>query len=263
MNTYEERQEARRERYLKRAERARAESREGWQRAREMSEVIPFGQPIHVGHHSEKGDRAYRARIRATSEKAFRLDEKADYYDQKAESVGKGGISSDDPDAIEKLRKKVESLKAYQEHMKSANRAIRMKDTAKGNVKLAEMGFTEEDIAKLREPVYGRIGFPSYEITNNGANIRRIEARIKELEQRTEMEPEHITTDLYELKVEDNRVQFIFDGKPDEDVRNILKSNAFKWSPSRGAWVRQASGNGLYAARQVRRQLDGMGGKET
>ena len=138
-----------------------------------------------------------------------------------------------------------------------------MKDTAKGNAKLAEMGFTEEDIAKLREPVYGRIGFPSYEITNNGANIRRIEARIKELEQRAEMEPEHITTDLYELKVEDNRVQFIFDGKPDEDVRNILKSNAFKWSPSRGAWVRQASGNGLYAARQVRRQLDGMGGKET
>ena len=254
MNTYEERQEARRERYLKRAERARAESREGWQRAREMSEVIPFGQPIHVGHHSEKGDRAYRARIRATSDKAFRVDEKADYYEQKAESVGKGGISSDDPDAIEKLRKKVESLKAYQEHIKSANRAIRMKDTAKGNAKLAEMGFTEEDIAKLREPVYGCIGFPSYEITNNGANIRRIE----ELEERSAREPEHIVTDLYELKVEDNRVQFIFNGKPDEDVRSILKQNAFKWSPSRGAWVRQASGNGLFAARQVRRQLDKM-----
>ena len=74
MNSYEERQEARRQRYLERAEKARAESREGLQRAREMSEVIPLGQPVHVGHYSEKGDRAYRARIRATSEKAFRLD---------------------------------------------------------------------------------------------------------------------------------------------------------------------------------------------
>lgn len=63
MNSYEERQEARRERYLERAEKARAESSEGWQRVREMSDAIPFGQPIHVGHHSEKGDRAYRARI--------------------------------------------------------------------------------------------------------------------------------------------------------------------------------------------------------
>lgn len=258
MNSYEERQEARRERYLERAERARTESRKGLQQAREMSEVIPLGQPVHVGHYSEKRDRAYRARIRATSEKAFRLDEKADYYEQKAASVGKGGISSDDPDAIKKLKKEVEQLKEKQEHMKSANRAIRMKDTAKGDAKLAEMGYTTEDIAKLREPVYGRIGIPAYMITNNGANIRRIEARIKELEQRAEREPEHIVTDLYELKVEDNRVQFIFDGKPDEDVRSILKRNAFKWSPSRGAWVRQASGNGLYAARQVRRQLDEM-----
>lgn len=37
MNSYEERQEARRERYLERAERARTESREGWQRAKEMT----------------------------------------------------------------------------------------------------------------------------------------------------------------------------------------------------------------------------------
>ena len=258
MNSYEERQEERRERYLKRAEKARAESREGLQRAREMSEVIPFGQPIHVGHHSEKGDRAFRARIRATSEKAFRLDEKADYYEQKAARVGTGGISSDDPDAIEKLKKEAERLKVKQERMKAANRTIRLKDTAKGDAKLKEMGYTTEDIEALRTPQYGRIGFPAWQISNNGANIRRIEARIKELEERSAREPEHIVTDLYELKVEDNRVQFIFDGKPDEEVRNILKHHAFKWSPSRGAWVRQASGNGLYAARQVRRQLDEM-----
>ena len=258
MNSYEERQEARRQRYLERAEKARTESREGWQRAREMSEIIPLGQPVHVGHYSEKRDRAYRARIRATSEKAFRLDEKADYYEQKAASVGTGGISSDDPDAIEKLKKEAERLKVKQERMKAANRAIRLKDMAKGDAKLKEMGYTTEDIKALRTPQYGRIGFPAWQISNNGANIRRIEGRIKELEARAARESEHIVTDSYELKVADNRVQFIFDGKPDENVRSILKYHAFKWSPSRGAWVRQASGNGLYAARQVRRQLDEM-----
>jgi hypothetical protein len=262
MNSYEERQEARRERYLERAEKARAESSEGWRQVREMSDAIPFGQPIHVGHHSEKGDRAYRARIEKTSEKAFRLNEKADYYEQKAASVGTGGISSDDPEAIEKLKKDAERLKVKQERMKAANRAIRMKDTAKGDAKLKEMGYTTEDIEALRTPKYGRIGFPAWQISNNGANIRRIEGRIKELEERATREPEHIVTDLYELKVEDNRVQFIFDGKPDEEVRNILKYHAFKWSPSRGAWVRQASGNGLFAARQAKRKLDELNAKE-
>ena len=256
MNHYEERQKVRRERYLELAEKARTESSEGWRRVWELIEVIPFGQPIHVGHHSEKGDRAYRVRIEKTSEKAFRLNEKAEYYEQKAASVGTGGISSDDPDAIKKLKKEVGHLKDKQERMKAANRAIRMKDTAKGDAKLKEMGYTTEDIATLRTPKYGRIGFPAWQISNNGANIRRIEARIKELGQRTAREPEHIVTDLYELKVEDNRVQFIFDGKPDEDVRSILKYHAFKWSPSRGAWVRQASGNGLFAAQQARKKLD-------
>ena len=261
MNSYEERQEARRERYLELAEKARSESSKSRQQAREMSEVIPLGQPVHVGHYSEKRDRAYRARIRATSEKAFRLDEKADYYEQKAASVGKGGISSDDPDAIEKLKEELARLKKKQEYMKETNRAIRLKDTAKGDAKLTAMGYRAEIIAKMRKPDYGRIGIPTYMITNNGANIRRIEARIKELEARAAREPEHIVTDLYELKVEDNRVQFIFDGKPDEEVRNILKYHAFKWSPSRGAWVRQASGNGLFAAQQVKRKLDEMGGE--
>ena len=258
MNSYEERQEARRERYLERAEKARTESNKSWQQAKKMGEAIPFGQPIHVGHYSEKSDRAYRGRIESKSRKAFALDEKADYYEQKAASVGTGGISSDDPDAIEKLKKEVAVLKQRQDLMKATNRAIRMKDTAKGDAKLAEFGYTPQDIAKLREPQYGRIGIPAWRISNNGANIRRIEARIKDLEQRAELEPVHITTALYELKVEDNRVQFIFDGKPDEEIRNILKFHAFKWSPSRGAWVRQASGNGLYAAKEVRRKLDGM-----
>ncbi|MCY1286291.1 hypothetical protein D9M70_352600 [compost metagenome] len=48
---------------------------------------------------------------------------------------------------------------------------------------------------------------------------------------------------------------FIFPGKPDEQTRTLLKSQAFKWSPSRGAWVRQLNNAGRWAAKQVRETL--------
>lgn len=149
----------------------------------------------------------------------------------------------------------------YDEIIRKLWKAIRLKDTEKGNAKLREQGFTDEQIAKLREPDFcGRVGYPSYELQNNNANIHRIENRIKDLQRRQEMETkcEAVTTDLYEYKVEDHRCQFVFDGKPEEEVRRILKNNSFKWSPSRGAWVRQASANGMYAARRVQKELDAL-----
>ena len=259
MNEYEEKQEARRQYYLDKAEQARSESDSRWKRAREMGKAIPLGQPILVGHHSEKSDRAYRNRMNGHYDKAMELSRKAEYYEQKADSVGKGGISSDDPDAIQKLTEKLEGLKAVQEKMKAANRAIRMKDTEKGNAKLREQGYSDKEIEELRKPDFcGRIGYPDYALSNNNANIHRIEGRIKELQQRREREATSkvIKNDLYEYKIADNRHWFIFDGKPEEGVRAILKANAFKWSPSRGAWVRQASVSGQYAAERVKKELE-------
>jgi hypothetical protein len=53
----------------------------------------------------------------------------------------------------------------------------------------------------------------------------------------------------------DYEVKFKLKGATEEEVRTILKSNGFKWSPSRGAWVRQATGNGQYGARRAMEQL--------
>lgn len=46
MNSYEEKQEVRRERYRELAAAARAESRERNRKAHSMAEAIPFGQPM-------------------------------------------------------------------------------------------------------------------------------------------------------------------------------------------------------------------------
>ena len=173
----------------------------------------------------------------------------------KIRSVGTGGISSDDPNALEKLREKVESLKKHQELMKAANAAIRLKNTAEGDRRLSELGYTREEIKQLREPDYcGRVGYPAYELTNNNANIRRYEARIAEMEKRqTEEAPEGWTFEGGEVVINTdlNRVQIFFEGKPDEDMRAKLKGRGFRWAPSQKAWQRQYTKNALYDAKQV------------
>lgn len=173
----------------------------------------------------------------------------------KIRGVGTGGISSDDPQAVEKLEARLAALEKNQEMMKAANAAIRMKDPAKGDTKLAELGYTPEDIAKLREPDFcGRIGYPAYELQNNNANIRRIRGRIAELKKRTESTPRAGEFDGGRVVVNttENRLQVIFDGKPDADVRTELKGEGFRWAPSQGAWQRQLTDNAMRAARRLK-----------
>ena len=52
------------------------------------------------------------------------------------------------------------------------------------------------------------------------------------------------------------RLQFIFDGKPEAEVRDILKQFGFKWAPSQNAWQRQLTGNAKYAKISVIDKLD-------
>ena len=181
----------------------------------------------------------------------------------KIESIlnGKGIIKSDDERAVEKLEEKLEDMKTLQEQMKAANRALRLKDKEAGDDALREMGYSEEDIKKLREPDFcGRIGYPDYELSNNNANIHRVEERIKGLKavkERGSSEQEYKTFKVVE-NTEAMRYQIIFDGKPEPEVRELLKSNGFKWAPSQGAWQRQITANGRYALGKVVEKLKEM-----
>lgn len=174
----------------------------------------------------------------------------------KIKGTGTGGISGDDPDALEKLRAKRDKLVKHQELMKAANAAIRLKDTEEGDRRLAELGFDAQEIAGLRKPDWcGRVGYPAFELSNNNANICRIEGRIKELEKRaSEPAPEGWKFDGGEVVInqEVNRVQIIFDGKPDPDVRSELKSEGFRWAPSQGAWQRQLTDNAMRAVKRLK-----------
>lgn len=174
---------------------------------------------------------------------------------------GKEIIKSSDERAIEKLEEKLEDMKNLQEQMKMANKAIRLKDVEAGNDLLREMGYSEEDIKQLREPDFcGRLGYPDYQLSNNNANIHRVEDRLKRLKavkERGSSDQEYKTFKVVE-NTEAMRYQIIFDGKPEAEVRTLLKSNGFKWAPSQGAWQRQITSNGKWALDRVVEYLKEM-----
>ena len=47
------------------------------------------------------------------------------------------------------------------------------------------------------------------------------------------------------------RLQLVFEGKPDEATRTILKSNGFRWAPSCSAWQRLLNDNAEHALRRM------------
>lgn len=226
--------------------------------ARTMAQAIPFGQPILIGHHSEQRDRRFRTRIGDKMRKGIEAVRKAEELEQRAASVGSGGISSDDPAAVKKLREELAGLESLQERMKAANRCVRRGDRAG----LAALGFGEEQIGDLFKPDFaGRLGFPDYRITNNGANMRRIKQRIEQLERRAQtpgIEP--IIGDGWTIceDVEENRVIVRFDEKPSREILSALRQNGFKWSPTRGAHVRMRSNGALYAAKRAAGRIVGF-----
>ncbi|BCZ85766.1 hypothetical protein PTKU64_94410 (plasmid) [Paraburkholderia terrae] len=260
MNKYEAKQQARRARIEASAERARSASSMHYIRARTMVSAIPFGQPILVGHHSEGRDRRYRARVHATFGKAFALHDQAAELDRRAAAVGTGGISSDDPEALDKLRAKLADMEERHERMKRTNSLIRRDDRAG----LERMGYSADAIDKLFQPDWrGRPGFASYELTNSSANIRRVRERIAALEkmaERTDREEEGQGY-TYREDIEDNRAVFVFDAKPEKAVRDLMKRNAFVFSPTRSpagksAYVRKLTPNAIATAKWLRPRLD-------
>lgn len=260
MNDYEKKQQARRERLEAAAASTVAASNAACAQARRMADAIPGGQPILVGHHSEGRDRRYRAKIGTKMDQAVALSRKAEELARRAESVGTGGISSDDPDAVTKLQQQLADAQSSQAAMKAVNAAIRKhRDDKPAQLQaLQGLGWSAERAEKMLEPDFaGRVGFPAFALSNNNANIKRIEQRIAELQALRDRADKEEAGDGYTYREDtaENRVMFIFEGKPDPTVRDMLKREAFKWSPSREAWVRQLTPNAIAAAARLRRQL--------
>ena len=172
----------------------------------------------------------------------------------KIRSTGMGGISADDPAAVSKLESKLAKLEKAQETMKAVNAYYRKHKTLDGCPAISP-----EQAEKLKSEMASQWHiedkpYPTWALSNNNAEIRRVKERIASLTKQKEMG--YVGWEFDGGKVEantaDNRLQIFFDGKPDPDTRADLKGNGFKWAPSAGAWQRQLNDNAIYAADRIK-----------
>ena len=171
----------------------------------------------------------------------------------KIRGTGKGGISSDNPEAVQKLKLKLEGLERDQESMKAVNAYYRKHKTLEGCPGLDPVQIEKLKASMARDWHPEPKPYPSFRLTNNNAMIRQTKKRIEELSQRAETEYEGWTFDggRVEMNRAANRLQIIFDEKPDADTRTALKNEGFRWSPKEGAWQRQLNDNAIRAANRL------------
>jgi hypothetical protein len=250
---YSQRQEDRAERYERRAEAAEAESNAAYDQSHKIIGAIPMGQPILIGHHSEKRHRRDLDRADHLMQKCAEASEKASYYKNKAESArSNSAISSDDPEAVQKLQAKLEKLTASQATMKAVNAWYRKHKTLDGCPDLSPAVRQEIECSWSRGWYVG-VPFPPYALSNNNAEISRIKKRLTQLRQIDEMEHIEIVFNggIIQTNEDVNRVQIFFDEKPDEATRSKLKSNGFRWSPSECAWQTQRTPQAIRRAKHL------------
>ena len=223
---YEERKQMKKERYEELADKARKRSKEQSEKHNRIANIIPMGQPILIDHYSANRHRNDIKKMDKAIEKSIEEDKKADYYESKVANIDNNAvISSDDPQAIQKLENKLKALEDYKAKVKARPHK-------------------------------------TWELQNLNQQMKSVKDRIQQLKDLDELDFEDITFDGGKVvhNKEINRIQILFDNIPDEETRNLLKSRGFKWSRYEKAWQRLLNKNGIYAANYVIEKIENKGG---
>lgn len=208
MSLYEEKKQARKARLE-----ARIARLDAFAKGKDLSlygeekSGIPMGQPILVGHHSEKRHRKHLERIERLVRAGYDASAKADRLRERLANEYTG-IQVDNPDAKQLILDKIKGL---------------------------------EDLIKSTKDSGN---YSSWQITNRQAEIRRLKKRLIELDriEESRFEPFYVGLILVELK--DGQIQVEFQGRPSDEMISKLKSSplALKWSRYSKRWVRKHTG---------------------
>lgn len=174
--------------------------------------------------------------------------------------MNNNAIRTEDENAAEKLAAKIETITKLQGLMKDANKIVKgnFLDSVKVQKLVVLLNITEGKAQELLQPDYcGRVGFASFELTNNNANIRRLKERLQHVQKLNATEvSERMVGDIKIVEnTAENRVQMFFDGKPEYEVRAKLKSAGFRWAPSNGCWQAYYNNRSKYMAEEIAKGL--------
>lgn len=219
---YEERRQARIDRLNGAAYKAASESNAASKRSHDLVKDIPLGQPNIHGALTGVMNKSRNA-----ADKSVEMSEKADYYSERAEAAENNhAISSDDPQALAKLQKKLEALEAEREKVKAFNKQAKKDGT---------------------EP------YPWYTLPYLSKDIKRIKDRIASLQKIDEMKAEIISFEGGEIEVDvvENRVKITFDERATEEIVEKLQENGFRWAYMSKCWQRLRTISALNAAKRI------------
>lgn len=173
-----------------------------------------------------------------------------------------GIIRSSDANAVTLLQEKLDTLKQEQEKMKKVNAYYRKHKTLDGCPVL-----TDEEIEKLKVEMksswhYQDKPYLSWQLSNNNQNIHSVEERLQRLKAEKERNSSAYDSDYFKVveNTEIMRLQLFFDGKPEAEVRELVKHNGFKWSPKNGCWQRQLTNNARYSVKCLIKELSKLAG---
>lgn len=236
---YEKKVNARLERWQKAAQRAAAASEAAYSGAKRIGDMIPLGQPILIGHHSESRARRDAERIRNGYQKGYALYKQSqDLKARAAAAADNSAIYADNPSALSLIQTEIDELELTIEKMKAVNKWIRSK--GKNTKALDDVGLTPVQ-AKDSLGVYQSEGcFPSYALSNRGANLRRLKERLKDVEAKQAIpnSQQRIGDVVIYQNADIMRTQIEFGGKPLDSIIKELKASGFRWSPDEKRWQR-------------------------
>jgi hypothetical protein len=158
--------------------------------------------------------------------------------------------------------------KVNHEAMKAANVIVKKhkgQQTALPEL-IEKTGWSDAICRKLLRPDYcGRVGFAGFSLTNNLAQIKRLEARVKELQAKNQLRQQQEENGVNDCTINgariqsdatDDRLKIHFEGKPAANVIVALKRSGFRWSPFLKCWCRKLTRNAqLDAARICKTEL--------
>lgn len=233
----------------------RAERREDWaakreasadaasERAHTLGAAIPFGQPILVGHHSERRDRNYRARIGAAMTRSVEDARAAERHSDRARGIARQlatSVFSDDEDAIERLRERIASREERRDRVRAFNASCRKGAPDRSLLTEKECDDLDSTSRTASYMLTKGGGFPRYVLTNLGAAIRKDKERMAEIERRAERSAEAEANGGITVSYSGDYCTVTFAEKPERSVLDALKASGFRWSG--GSWHGRADG---------------------
>lgn len=241
-NDRESRRERRIARLMRYAAKADLEAAEYDARSHAIGEHIPFGQPILVGHHSERRHRATIKRQHRLWDKWHESYTKAKELRAKAEACKRNNaIYSDDENARLKIESKIRELEARRDMVKADRKAERNRQRD---------GMPPSD---------ARFGWYN-PLPNINAEIKRLKRRLEDLSKR-EARQENGQADrrmgdvIIRYNPEYDKTELHFPGKPSAEIIQLVKRLGFRWIRTGGCWSRSANNETEYKLQYLAKEL--------